>query len=244
MNRPKSSPSKSSPILSSNSSKNTPEPNHNLDFINIKIKCKNENQKKFLKLMDEKEIVIAAGYAGTGKTYLACAKALQLLKEGKYKKIVLIKSVTTLKNEEVGFLSGTFSDKLSLPMLSYIYNFYDLIGEQNTNFLIENGYIQMLGLSYLRGLSISNSIILADEMQNVSYDNCKTLLTRISYNTVCFLMGDEKQIDLRNKRESALSFICDKFENIHNKIGTIRFTKDDIVRNELIKIIEDVFDTI
>lgn len=211
--------------------------------ISINLKCKNENQKKFLHLIGEKEIIIAAGYAGTGKSILACMKSLQLLKEGKYKKIILIKSMTTLRDQELGHLPGSIDDKMMGAMFSFMYNFHKLIGEENTTALIENGYIQIIPLAFIRGLSIDDSIIIADELQNLSLDVCQTLLTRIGFNSKLIGLGDERQIDLRNKKTSSLSFIFEKFSNLkHDDIGTIRFTKEDIVRNKLIKIIEDIFD--
>lgn len=215
-----------------------------LQKIKVDIKCKTENQKKFIKLIENKEIVICAGLAGTGKTYLSCSEALKLLKgDNAYKKIILIKSVTTLKEESLGYIKGTVAEKMEMTMMSFMGNFHKIIGNELTEALVEQGYIEIAPIAYLRGLSIDNAIILVDEAQNISIDNMRTILTRLGHNSKLIFLGDTRQIDMKNKTESSLDFMLKHFSHI-DAIGTIQFGKDDIVRNPIIQAIEDTFDNL
>ena len=214
----------------------------NINTVNINFKCKTENQKKFVNQIKEKIITIGAGYPGSGKTFLSAAEALRLLKtEPQYRKIMLIKSVTVLKGEEIGYLKGSQEEKLNPFMESFKDNFNKLIGKSLTNKLQEQGLIEVQPLAFLRGRTLDNTIIIIDEAQNISYDNMKTALTRIGENSKIIIIGDQRQIDLRNKKESCLSWLADKFE-ANDKFGVTRFTKDDQVRNPIISVIEDIFD--
>lgn len=210
----------------------------------IDLKCKTDNQRKFIGLIQDKEIIIGAGFAGTGKTFLSCAKALLLLKQNpKFRKIMLVKSVTGLKGEDVGFLKGTLDDKMAPFMESFKDNFRKIIGPAATEALVHMGMIEVQPLSFVRGRTIDNTIIIIDEAQNISFDNMKSMLTRIGENSKIIVIGDTKQIDLKNKRESSLHQIMDKFSK-HSAFGVMQFERSDQVRNPLINIIEEVFDEI
>lgn len=214
--------------------------------IKIDIKPKTENQKKLVQSIKENEIIIASGFPGTGKTFLACAEALKLLKnpDNSFKKIILVKSVTTLKDEEIGFLKGTMEEKMEPFMDSFLDNFNKIIGEMLTSKLREQGLIQIKPIAYVRGRSIDNSIIIMDEAQNITLDNMRTLMTRIGENSKMIILGDVKQKDLRNKKDSSLEVVIEKFRDKKN-FGIVELRhKDDIVRNKIIEIIEEVFDQI
>jgi phosphate starvation-inducible PhoH-like protein len=214
--------------------------------IKIDVKPKTENQKKLLQSIKEKEIVIASGFPGTGKTFLACAEALKLLKnhETPFKKIILVKSVTTLKDEEIGFLKGTMEEKMEPFMDSFLDNFNKIIGEHLTSKLREMKYIEIKPIAYVRGRSIDNSIIIMDEAQNISIDNMRTLMTRIGENSKMIILGDIKQKDIRNKKESSLEVVIERFKE-KESFGIVELrNQEDIVRNPIIKIIEDIFDQI
>jgi phosphate starvation-inducible PhoH-like protein len=214
--------------------------------IKIEVKPKTENQKKLLQAIKENEITIASGFPGTGKTFLACAEALKLLKntETAFKKIILVKSVTTLKDEEIGFLKGTMEEKMEPFMDSFLDNFNKIIGEGNTNKLREMRYIEIKPIAYVRGRSIDNSIIIMDEAQNISLDNMRTLMTRIGENSKMIILGDVKQKDIRNKKESSLEVVIERFKE-RKGFGIVELrNEEDIVRNPIIKIIEDIFDQI
>ena len=144
----------------------------NLDKITVDLKCKNSNQKTFINLISDNKITIAAGPAGTGKTYLACAQALKMLKsDPKFKRIILVKSVTVLEGEEIGFLKGDMKEKMFPFTISFLDNFHKLIGEGLTQIMLDMGLIQVLPLAYIRGRSIDNAIIIVDEAQNITKKN-------------------------------------------------------------------------
>lgn len=216
-------------------------------LMKVNVKAKTENQKKLMKSIRENMITIASGLPGTGKTFLACAEALKLIKSknpGKYKRIVLIKSVTTLKNEDIGFLKGGMEEKMAPYVDSFMDNFRKIIGSARTQKLRELKLIEVLPIAFARGRSIDNSVIIIDEAQNISMDNIRTLMTRIGYNSKIVIIGDVKQKDIRNKKDSSLEIIIEKFKDIED-FGTVVLRDDkDVVRNPIIKIIEKTFDDI
>ena len=215
-----------------------------LDQIKINVKCKSENQKKLIKSIQNKDITICSGPAGTGKTYISCAEALLILKKDpKIKKIIIVKSVTTLKEEEVGFLKGTLKEKLEPVMYSFSGNFEKLLGNELFESMKFEGLIEERPIAYVRGITIDNAIVIIDEIQNISVDNLRTLLTRIGENSKYILLGDEKQTDLKDKTKSSLKIAMDKFEKIED-FGIVRLGSKDVVGHRLINIIEQVFDEI
>lgn len=213
--------------------------------ISINIKCKTENQKKLINSIKQNEITICSGLPGTGKTFLSCAQALKLIKGfAKYKRIVLIKSVTTLKNEEIGFLKGTLEEKMEPYIDSFMDNFRKLIGKSRTLKLRSLGIIEVLPIAFARGRSIDNSIIIIDEAQNISLDNIRTLMTRIGDHSKMVILGDVKQKDIRNKKDSSLEVVLDRFKNIKG-FGCVELRNPkDVVRNPIIKTIEEVFENL
>jgi phosphate starvation-inducible PhoH-like protein len=195
-----------------------------LTSMSVNYKCKNENQGKLRDSIRNNEISIVSGLPGTGKTYIACAEALKLIKsKSKYKKILLVKSVTQLKGEDLGHLPGDIQEKFDPYMGSFVDNFEKLIGETMTRKLRELGLINIQPLAFIRGRSIDNT-------------------TRIGDNSKMIILGDVKQKDLRNKKDSSLEVIIDKFNNMDN-FGCVELRNpNDVVRNPIIKVIEEVFD--
>ena len=213
-----------------------------LQDIRLDLKPKNETQKTLVRTIKENDVTICTGPAGTGKTLLSCLAAISELKlNDKIRKIVLVKSVTTLKSEEIGFLKGSMEEKMEPFMYSFTGNFEKIIGRDLFGKLKNDNLIEILPIAYLRGVNIDNAIILIDESQNISIDNIRTILTRLGYNSKMVLLGDIKQIDQKNKKDNALSFLIKSFKKVEG-IGIVEFTKDDIIRHQLIKIIEDIFD--
>ena len=140
-----------------------------LDKMKVDIKYKTQNQKKLVTEIKNKEIVICSGLPGTGKTFLSCAVALELLKsDPRYRKIVIVKSVTTLKDEEIGFLKGTMKEKMEPFMYSFMHNFEKVIGKHNVELLRANNMIEEMPIAYMRGINIDNSITIIDEAQNLT----------------------------------------------------------------------------
>lgn len=207
-----------------------------LSHLKIDIKHKNETQKKLTQAIKINDVTICTGPAGTGKTLLSVFEALLLLKnQGDiYKEIKLVKSITQLKNEELGTLPGDEKDKLKFHMMSYLDAFHKLIGEANTNKLIESGLIKMEVFGAIRGRSFTNAIIIIDEFQNISHDNAKTFLTRFSDNTKVIVLGDSGQIDLRDKRDSSLERLAARVKaSPVEGVSVIEFSESEVVRHRL-----------
>ena len=216
-----------------------------LKSMSVNYKCKTENQGKLRDSIRNNEITIVSGLPGTGKTYIACAEALKMIKsKPKYKKILLVKSVVQLKGEDLGHLPGDIQEKFDPYMGSFVDNFEKIIGESLTRKLRELGLINMQPLAFVRGRSIDNTIIIVDEAQNISIDNMRTLMTRIGDNSKMIILGDVKQKDIRNKKDSSLEVIIDRFNKIDN-FGCVELRDpNDVVRNPIIKIIEHTFDNL
>lgn len=212
-----------------------------LQDISIQLKCKTSGQKTLAKYIKEKEITVCSGPPGTGKTYVACAQALTLLKnDSRYDKVVIVKSVVQLKDEEVGFLKGNLKEKMEPVIYSFIHNFEKIIGKQNANKLHELGGIEEKPIAFMRGITIDNAIIIIDEVQNVTIKNLRTIMTRLGENSKMIFLGDEEQIDIKDSKLSSLKFVLDNFAD-RPEFGTLRLGEDDIVRNPLIKVIEEIF---
>jgi phosphate starvation-inducible PhoH-like protein len=162
----------------------------------------------------------------------------------KYKRIVLVKSITPLKNEEIGHLPGDLKEKMAPIMESFTDNIRKLIGKSRMEKLLELGVIEIVPIAFARGRSIDNSIILVDEAQNISLDNIRTLMTRIGDNSKMVIMGDVKQKDLRNKKDSSLEIVIEKFKDVDG-FGCVELRNpEDVIRNPIIKIIEDIFESL
>ena len=212
-----------------------------LSRLKILFKCKTDNQKKFVRLIDSNQIIICAGPAGTGKTYVACAEALRLLAKGEYRKIIVAKSVTVLEGEDVGYLKGTLREKMEPIMVSFMDNFHKIIGKELTQDLERAELLEITPLAYIRGRSIDNSIIIVDEAQNITMKNMRSTMTRLGDHSKMIIMGDTRQIDINKRESSSLSKIVQLFAD-QQEIGVMEFERSDIVRNPLIIKIEEIFD--
>jgi len=206
----------------------------------IKLTAKNDSQKNLINSIKNNEITICGGRAGTGKTFLAVAYALSLIrkKENKYKKIYLVKSVTTLKSEDLGYLKGTLDDKLLPFLMSFYVNMEKVIGSIALKSLIEKEIVKPMPLTYMRGVTLDDCLIICDEVQNISMDNSHTLMTRIGENCKLIMLGDTNQIDITNKTDSSLKHLIKMFSDTEN-FGIVEMSNaDKNVRNPLIDIIE------
>jgi phosphate starvation-inducible PhoH-like protein len=209
----------------------------------LKLIAKNESQKILINSIKKNQITICSGIAGTGKTFCALAYALNLIRKSSntYKQIYLVKSVVQLKEEELGYLKGSVEDKTMPVMWSYFINIEKLIQKRIITELMNNDIIKPFPLTFMRGASLDNCIIIIDECQNVTLDNMRTMMTRIGTDCKLIMLGDVNQIDIKNKNQSSLEVILDIFEDV-DTIGVVRMDENDInVRNPLISIIEAKF---
>lgn len=201
----------------------------------ITLKCKNSKQKELVKTINDHQVTIITGVAGCGKTHVALARAIQLIQDTStpYHTLVLTKPVVEAE-EQLGFIPGDLDEKLKPHMASFIDIIDDLVGENNRKRLVDLGIIKIEPLAFLRGKTLSNKIVIADEMQNASPTQLKTLMTRIGTNSKYVISGDMDQSDrYKNYRKSGLYDVNKRYRCI-SEIGFIEFDMDHIVRNELI----------
>lgn len=201
----------------------------------IKIKCKNERQKEFIRMIDDYEIVLCGGPAGCGKSYLSLAKALDfvLTPNNGYSVLYIITPAVSVE-EDLGSLPGDLSAKLDPFLFSSYYLIDKLIGKESRLKMISDGLIQPLALSFLRGVNIDNAILIFEESQNSSIKQMKTLLTRIGQNSKFIISGDLNQVDrFKNISDSGLLDAMSRF-NDFSKIGKFDFLEGDSVRNVII----------
>ena len=201
---------------------------------------RNKNQMKLLELFGTKDLVFAIGPAGTGKTYLAVAKALCEILQKKYRKLVITRPVVEA-GESLGFLPGDLAQKIS-PYLKPIYDAMEsLLSFEAVTKLEESGAIEVAPLAYMRGRSLSDCYIILDEAQNTTREQMKMFLTRIGERSKAIVTGDVTQIDLPNKSASGLVEATKILREIDD-IGFLEFSSGDIVRNRLVKKIIDAYE--
>lgn len=202
----------------------------------LKLKPKNEAQKKFLNLIDEKEIIICSGPSGCGKSHISLAKALDLFqnKENKYQKILIYKPAIEAE-ENHGFIPGSIEEKI-LPYVESSLNLVDkIIGKNSREKLMSDGVLEIKALAFIRGANIDNAILIMEEAQNMSPNQVKTLLTRIGENSKFIISGDMDQSDRYNRIEkTGLYDVIHRLKGKVDDIGFFSFSNDDIVRNPII----------
>lgn len=207
----------------------------------VKIKHRTHKQKEFTDLIDEKEIILAAGPAGTGKSFLSIGKALELIqnKTNKYEKLKILKPAVE-SGENLGFLPGDLKEKLEPHLASSIDIVDKIVGEANRIKLEEKGIVCVEPLGFLRGKTLDNTILIVEEAQNISPEQMKTLLTRIGENTKYIISGDLDQSDKYKKvTETGLYDVFQRHSHME-EIGVFMFDKTDIVRNKIIsKLLEN-----
>ena len=195
------------------------------------IKAKSEGQARLLGAIDEKSLVVALGPAGTGKTYLAIAKAVEALEAGSVGRIVLSRPAVEA-GESIGFLPGDMEDKLA-PYLRPLYDaLTDRLSMKRVKALMAEGLIEIAPVGYMRGRTLNNAFVVIDEAQNCTYVQLKMLLTRLGWHSTMVVTGDPNQSDLIPEL-SGLKDIADKLERL-NEIAVIRLAEGDIVRHPLV----------
>ena len=212
--------------------------------INIKTPKKSviprgENQKTYINNIQTNEINFGIGPAGTGKTYLAVAAAVDALLNEKVDRIILIRPAVEA-GEKLGFLPGDLSQKVD-PYLRPLYDaLYEMLGTEKTEKLIANGIVEIAPLAYMRGRTLNNSFIIVDESQNTTKEQMKMILTRMGFGSSLVINGDLTQIDLPKNIKSGLSHAIEVVQGTQG-IGFTTFSSADVVRHPLVKKIIDAY---
>jgi phosphate starvation-inducible PhoH-like protein len=204
------------------------------------ITPRGENQQKYVKSILINDINFGIGPAGTGKTYLAVAAAVQALEEEQIRRILLVRPAVEA-GEKLGFLPGDLSQKID-PYLRPLYDaLYEMLGFERVDKLIEKNVIEVAPLAYMRGRTLNNSFIILDEAQNTTAEQMKMFLTRIGFGSTAVITGDITQVDLPRGTRSGLSHAIDVLKGVDG-IGFNWFHAKDVVRHPIVQRIVQAYD--
>ena len=204
------------------------------------IRPKTLNQKRYVDSIDKHTITFAIGPAGTGKTYLAVAKAVQALQSKNVNRIILTRPAVEA-GERLGYLPGTLSEKID-PYLRPLYDaLHDMIDPDSIPKLLAAGTIEVAPLAFMRGRSLNDSYIILDEAQNTSPEQMKMFLTRLGFGSKIVVTGDVTQIDLPGGTRSGLKVVEDILEGVED-VAFNRLTSHDVVRHKLVGKIVAAYD--
>jgi len=197
------------------------------------------NQRSYIKSINQNDINFGIGPAGTGKTYLAVASAVDALLKEKVDRIILMRPAVEA-GEKLGFLPGDLSQKVD-PYLRPLYDaLYEMLGIERTEKYLEKGIVEIAPLAYMRGRTLNNSFIIVDESQNTTKEQMKMILTRMGFGSYLLINGDLTQIDLPKNIESGLAHAV-RVVNDTEDIGVVHFDSKDIVRHPLVRKIIDAY---
>ncbi|MBL4609007.1 MAG: PhoH family protein [Pseudomonadales bacterium] len=204
------------------------------------IRPRGDNQATYLKKMRDYDINFGIGPAGTGKTYLAVACAVDALQKDEVKRILLVRPAVEA-GEKLGFLPGDLAEKIN-PYLRPLYDaLYEMLGFEQVNKLLEKQVIEVAPLAYMRGRTLNHSFIILDESQNTTPEQMKMFLTRIGFGSKAVITGDPSQTDLPSGAPSGLHHSTEVLEGIKG-IGFTIFKAKDVVRHSLVQRIVEAYD--
>ncbi|MGQ0694421.1 MAG: PhoH family protein [Nitrospiraceae bacterium] len=201
---------------------------------------KSPTQKTYIDAIEQHDIVIAIGPAGTGKTYLAMAMAVSALMKKEVSRIILVRPAVEA-GEKLGFLPGDIYEKVN-PYLRPLYDaLFDMMDMERANRLIERGDIEIAPLAFMRGRTLNDSFVILDEAQNATAEQMKMFLTRMGFHSKVVVTGDITQVDLPNDRRSGLIEVKEILRDI-NGIEFVYFDEKDVVRHRLVQDIIKAYD--
>lgn len=204
------------------------------------IRPKTLNQKRYVDAIDKHTIVFGIGPAGTGKTYLAMAKAVQALQSKQVSRIILTRPAVEA-GERLGFLPGTLFDKID-PYLRPLYDaLHDMLDPDSIPRLMAAGTIEVAPLAYMRGRTLNDAFIILDEAQNTSAEQMKMFLTRLGFDSKIVVTGDVTQVDLPSGTKSGLRQVQEILEGVQD-VHFSRLTSEDVVRHKLVGRIVDAYE--
>jgi phosphate starvation-inducible PhoH-like protein len=197
------------------------------------VRPKGANQQRYLKNIQEHDINFGVGPAGTGKTYLAVAAAVEALEREQVRRLVLARPAVEA-GEKLGFLPGDMAQKVD-PYLRPLYDaLYEMLGFERVAKLIERNVIEVAPLAFMRGRSLNGSFIILDEAQNTTVEQIKMFLTRVGFGSKAVVTGDITQIDLPRNKESGLRHVLEVLKDVEG-ISFSFFTSQDVVRHPLVQ---------
>ena len=203
------------------------------------IRPRGANQSGYVQSIRKHDLAFGIGPAGTGKTYLAVACAIEALSNEEVRRIVLVRPAVEA-GERLGFLPGDMSQKVD-PYLRPMYDaLYDMVGAEHVTRLIERNVIEIAPLAFMRGRSLNESFVILDEAQNTSTEQMKMFLTRIGFGSHAVVTGDVTQIDLPNAQKSGLKHAMNILEDVEG-IGFTMFSPKDVVRHPLVMRIVEAY---
>jgi phosphate starvation-inducible PhoH-like protein len=204
------------------------------------MRARTDGQGRYVQAMQENDVVICVGPAGTGKTFLAVAWAVSLLKSGAVKKIILVRPAVEA-GERLGFLPGDLKEKINPYLRPLFDSLNDLLQTGELEKHMQTEVIEIVPLAYMRGRTLSNACMILDEGQNATVAQMKMFLTRMGFNSKVVVTGDMTQVDLPRTIRSGLADAVGRLKNIDN-IAVIHLADSDIVRNPLVQKIVNAYE--
>jgi phosphate starvation-inducible PhoH-like protein len=210
--------------------------------LKFKVQAKTPAQGFYLESLREQPLTIGTGPAGSGKSFLSMAVAVEKLLANEVSKVVLTRPVVEA-GENLGFLPGTFEEKISPYLLPLLDALDDLVGPTMSKKLLETGKIEFAPLAYMRGRTFNNAYVILDEAQNTTIEQMKLFVTRIGQFSQFVVNGDISQSDLRGLPENGLEYIVRRLRGRSSEINVIEFNNSDIQRSDIVKTILTYLDT-
>jgi phosphate starvation-inducible protein PhoH and related proteins len=239
------SPSKEAPMTQNSSTSNL-QPADNVESFSVirtkkgNIKPRGLNQQRYVRAIQTHDVNFGIGPAGTGKTYLAVACAVEALLRDEVERILLVRPAVEA-GERLGFLPGDLAQKVD-PYLRPLYDaLHEMLGFETVAKLQERNVIEIAPLAYMRGRTLNGAFILLDESQNTTREQMKMFLTRIGFGSTAVITGDMSQVDLPRGVQSGLVHACEVLKNVE-EVSFTNFISRDVVRHPIVQSIVDAYD--